>query len=94
MRKRHRIQFPKRGAEELEQDEAFFYLTEPAGKKKIRLHDYDVIYSKPDLYEQLFYERLKCQSPVKVSEILKHSLSQSEYNFSELRVLILVQAME
>ncbi|VAX29233.1 hypothetical protein MNBD_NITROSPIRAE02-1454 [hydrothermal vent metagenome] len=87
MKKRYRIQFPKRGTEKLEQDEAFFYLVEPAGKKKIRFHDYDVIYSKPDLYEQLFYERLKCQSPAKISEILKHSLSQSEYNLSELRVL-------
>ncbi len=32
---------------------------------------------------------MKCQSPSKVSEILKHSLSQSEYNLSELRVLAL-----
>jgi hypothetical protein len=88
MTKRHRIQFPKRDAEELEQDEVFFYLINPDGKKKkIRLHDYDVIYNKPGLYEQLFYERLRCQSPTKVSEILKHSLSQSECNLSELRVL-------
>ena len=51
MKKRHRIQFPKRDAENIEQDEAFFYLLDPAGKKKkIRFHDYDVIYSKPDLY--------------------------------------------
>ncbi|VAX30980.1 hypothetical protein MNBD_NITROSPIRAE03-1941 [hydrothermal vent metagenome] len=87
MKKRYRIQFPKRETEELEQDEVFFYLIEPEGKRKIRFHDYDVIYSMPDLYEQLFYERLKCQSPARISEILKHSLGQSESNLSELRVL-------
>ncbi|GMT47437.1 MAG: hypothetical protein IEMM0007_1003 [bacterium] len=87
MKKRYRIQFPKRETEELEQDEVFFYLIEPEGKRKIRFHDYDVIYRNPDLYEQLFYERLKCQSPAKISEILKHSLGQSEDNLSELRVL-------
>ncbi len=87
MKKRYRIQFPKRATEGLEQNEVFFYLIESSGKKKIRFHDYDVIYSKPDLYEQLFYERLKCKSPTKIAEILKHSLSQSEYNLSELRIL-------
>ena len=87
MKKRYRIQFPKGDTEELEQDKEFFYLFEPAGKRKVFFHDYDVIYSKPGLYEQLFYERLKYQSPTKVSDILKHSLSQFESNFSELRVL-------
>ncbi|UCH46062.1 MAG: hypothetical protein JSV11_04960 [Nitrospiraceae bacterium] len=87
MKKRYRIQFPKRDTEEFDQDETFFYLIESAGKKKVHFHDYDVIYSKPELYEQLFYERLKYQAPSKVSEILKHSLGQSEYNLSELRVL-------
>jgi hypothetical protein len=87
MKRRHRIQFPKRDTESLDQDEVFFYLIEPEGRKKVRFHDYDVIYSKPELYEQLFYERLKCQSPTKVSDILKHSLGQSEYSLSELRVL-------
>lgn len=87
MKKRHRIQFPRRDTGELEQDEVFFYLIESSGKKKIRFHDYDVLYSKPGLYEQLFYERLKCQSPSKISDILKYSLSQSEFNLSELRVL-------
>lgn len=87
MKKRHSIQFPRRETGELGQDEAFFYLIEPEGKKKIRLHDYDAIYNEQGLYEQLFYDRLKCQSPTKVTEILKHSLSQSECNLSELRVL-------
>lgn len=87
MNNRHKIQFPRRSTEEINQDEIFFYLNEPEGKKKIRFHDYDVIYRHKDLYEQLFYDRLKCQSPTKVSEILMHSLNQSQFNLSELRVL-------
>ncbi len=43
-----------------------------------RLEYENRIYSEIKTVEQLFYERLKCQSPAKVSEILQHSLSQSE----------------
>ena len=39
------------------------------------------------LYEQLFYDRLKCTSPKKVGEILKATLDSSKQNLSELRVL-------
>jgi predicted TPR repeat methyltransferase len=39
------------------------------------------------LYEQIFYDRLKCTSPTKVANILESSLKQSEDNLSELRVL-------
>jgi len=56
-------------------------------RKKIRFHDYDKIYNIPGLYEQIFYDRLKCNSPTKIVEILKSSVKQSEENISELRVL-------
>ena len=56
-------------------------------KRKIRFHDYDEIYKVPGLYEQLFYDRLKCQSPAKVAEILKSSVAQTNEYFTELRVL-------
>lgn len=88
MNKRYRIQFPPSEVESLAQDETYFYLLESAGKRKLRLHDYNEIYKIPGLYEQLFYDRLKCQSPSKVASILKSSVAQSEHwNFSELRVL-------
>ncbi|MEE9230159.1 MAG: methyltransferase domain-containing protein [Acidobacteriota bacterium] len=87
MAKRHRIQFPRAGATDLAQDETFFYLHGPDGKKKIRFHDYDQIYQNPGLYEQLFYDRLKCQSPSKVAGILSKTVAQSQENFTELRVL-------
>ncbi len=85
--KRHRIQFPSIDANDLGQDEAYFYLLDGSDKRKIRLHDYSEIYKFPGLYEQLFYDRLKCQSPTKVAQILGAAVAESRENFSELRVL-------
>lgn len=88
MIKRHRIQFPAIDVRELSQDEVYFYLLDEAGQKeKIRLHEYDRLYRMPGLYEQVVYERLKCQSPSIVTEVLKYTLSQSGQRLSELRVL-------
>jgi SAM-dependent methyltransferase len=87
MQKRYLIQFPRKDTHAFNQDESFFYLIEPGGRRKIRFHDYDEIYKLPGLYEQIFYERLKCQSPNEVTEILKSTVAQSQYNFTELRIL-------
>lgn len=84
----HKIQFPRENANELGQDEVFFYLLDNGGTQRIRLHDYDALYKIPGLYEQVVYERLKCQSPAKVRDVLKYAVSQShEQRFTELRVL-------
>jgi len=87
MQKRHRIQFPKAESSKLNQDEAYFYLQGSSGRRKIRFHDYHEIYQVPGLYEQVFYDRLKCTSPSKVTSILESALKQSQDNFAELRVL-------
>ncbi|MGW8248245.1 MAG: class I SAM-dependent DNA methyltransferase [Acidiferrobacterales bacterium] len=84
---RHRIQFPKPESSSLNQDEAWFYLQDSDDQRKIRFHDYDEIYKKPGLYEQIFYDRLKCTSPAKVASILQSAVKQSEANLTELRVL-------
>lgn len=84
---RHKISLPRSAEETLSQDKAFFYLIEDGVKRKIRFHDYNEIYKKPGLYEQLFYDRLKCSSPQKISEILKYCVNQSGDNFTELRIL-------
>ena len=86
-KERYRIQFPRNETHTTGQDEVYFFLIENGKKKTLRFHDYDKIYSCPGLYEQLFYDRLKCTSPKKVVEILKHAVRASEQNFSELRVL-------
>ncbi len=87
MLKRHRIQLPKPDSSNLSQDESFFFLEESGGQRKIRFHDYDEIYKIPGLYEQIFYDRLKCTSPAKVTSILETTVNQSPDNFTELRVL-------
>lgn len=87
MLKRHRIQFPKTEVSSLQQDEAYFYLQNAEDKKRIRFHDYNEIYRIPGLYEQIFYDRLKCSSPGKVASILQSAVRQSQDSFSELRVL-------
>lgn len=87
MTKRHRIQFPPADVRELCQDEVYFYLLEAESRKKFRLHDYDRIFQIPGLYEQVVYERLKCQSPKVVMDVLRDSVSQSHQRLNELRVL-------
>jgi len=83
-----KIRFPKIDTQNLNQDEEYIYLIESDDKeRKILFHEYAEIYKIIGLYEHLFYERLKCNSPSKVSEILKSAVSQSQVNFSELRVL-------
>lgn len=87
MLKRHRIQFPKSESSGLHQDQAYFYLQESSKQRKIRFHDYDELYQIQGLYEQVFYDRLKCTSPVKVATILESAVKQSQDSFTELRVL-------
>lgn len=87
MKKRHRIQFPKAELTSSNQDEVYFYLQGSGGDRKIRFHDYDEIYQIEGLYEQLFYDRLKCVSPAKVASLLETAVKQYQNNFSELRIL-------
>ena len=87
MTKRHRIQFPPADVRELCQDEVYFYLIEGDSKEKIRLHDYDRIFEVPGLYEQVVCERLKCQSPATVVDVLRYSVAQCQQDLNELRVL-------
>ena len=87
MHRKHRIQFPKAESSHLDQNETYFYLQHDGGQRKIRFHDYNEIYQVPGLYEQIFYDRLKCTSPEKVTSILEAAVRQSQDNLSELRIL-------
>ena len=87
MTKRYRIQFPPVDVRELGQDEVYFHLLDGESRQKIRLHDYDRIFDLPGLYEQVVYDRLKCQSPVTVVNVLRYAVSQSQQQLNELRVL-------
>ncbi|MEY3219058.1 MAG: hypothetical protein RIT27_415 [Pseudomonadota bacterium] len=81
------IKFPASDTEQLEQDEAYFHLKERQQEIKLRFHDYGEIYKRPNLYEQLFYDRLKCSSPQKAKEILSQVLRNNRVEMTELRVL-------
>lgn len=85
---RHNIRFPPIDTNDLSQNEAYFTLTDAAGVEiRIRFHDYGAIYARRGLYEQLFYDRLKCQSPEKVVAILRHAMAGESRLIHELRVL-------
>jgi len=87
MKKKYRIRFPATEPHELAQDEAFYYLEEHGKELQFRFHEYDELYQRPGLYEQLFYDRLKCISPSKVVETLYLTVGASFLpRFSELRV--------
>jgi predicted TPR repeat methyltransferase len=83
----HRIQFPPADTKELDQDKVFFYVIEDGERQRLRFHDYGEIYKRQGLYEQIFYDRLRCNSPKKVAEILKRTLEERDQSITELRVL-------
>lgn len=87
MSQRYRIQFPPADSEKLGQDEVFFTLIEDGETKRLRFHDYDEIYKRPGLYERLFYDRLRCNSPDKVADLLQRALNTVREPITELRVL-------
>ncbi|GGD17212.1 class I SAM-dependent DNA methyltransferase [Aquisalinus flavus] len=87
MLKRHRIQFPPENSTRLAQSEVIFHLVENDKRHQLRFHDYDELYKRPGLYEQVFYERLQCNSPVKVAEILEDTLTANAEDMFGLRVL-------
>jgi hypothetical protein len=86
-RQPYNIRFPASIAHQLGQDEAYFYLKEDDQEYKFRLHDYAELYKRPGLYEQLFYDRLKCSSPQKAKNILAQVLANNRLEMTELRLL-------
>lgn len=84
---RYRIEFPPPAGDDPDQHEAFFFLADADGRTRIRFHDYAEIYERRGLYEQLFYDRLKCKSPTKVADVLQKAVLKDHEHPSELRVL-------
>lgn len=75
-------------ADELDQDQEWCELVHADGTvERLRFHDYDRIFDVPGLYEKLFYDELKCNSPVVVREILQSQLSVAGASASDLRIL-------
>lgn len=83
----YNIKFPAGESHQLGEDEVFFHLTENGQDIKFRFHEYSEIYKRPGLYEQLFYHRLRCNSPQKVADILNKVLRNNRVEMTELRAL-------
>jgi SAM-dependent methyltransferase len=83
---RWRIKLPP-PQEQHDQDAEYCYLWQDDEWQKLRFHDYDKIFARPGLYEQLFYELLKCQSPEVVCELLDQAVRGDGRSGDELRVL-------
>ena len=81
------LRFPREDSSALGQNEAFFYLIEDGETKRIKFHDYDAIYDRPGLYEQLFYERLRCTSPEVVASRLAAAIDHAGQSIEVQRVL-------
>jgi predicted TPR repeat methyltransferase len=88
MKRQYEIKFPpSEVAAMLGQSEAYFDLDDGTGGSRVRFHDYEVIFTHPGLYEQLFHRHLRCASPRTVVGLLEHVLSGLGETFDALRVL-------
>ncbi len=73
--------------EAIEQGKEFLIIDQEGRKEKIEFHDYDRIYEIPGLYEHLFYERYKCNSPEVVCGLLKKYIEQERQGNEQLVAL-------
>jgi predicted TPR repeat methyltransferase len=73
---RYEIEFPEAKAQ-ADQDSECCEVRIDGDVRRIRFHDYHEIYSVPGLYEQLFYDELKCQSPTVLSELLTDTMGET-----------------
>jgi len=66
------IELPK-SSQQLDQDEEWVIVKRGNRQEKIRLHDYGNIYKIPGLYERIFCQRLKCNSPKVMCDLLEEA---------------------
>ena len=73
--------------ETISQDEEWFEVLSEGDWRRLRIHDYDQVYSIPGLYESVVYRLLKCVSPVTVAGLLKAAVLRAGESPEGLRVL-------
>ncbi len=71
----------------LDQDEEYFTLAADGKTQRLRVHDYAEIYDIPGLYEEVVYDRLKCDSPRQVCTLLEREMKTAADLTGSLRVL-------
>lgn len=82
-----KVRFPVCRPGEYTQDQEFCVVENEESEERIRFHDYYRLYSKPGLYEYIFYEKLKCKSPEKVCSLLEEQVERTDLELSDLVVL-------
>ncbi len=79
--------FPYLGGKSLPQDGEWCIYKTGEEERRIRFHDYHEIYDIPGLYEYLFMDRLQCQTPQKIRELLMKELRNRNVQMRQLKVL-------
>jgi len=72
---------------DLDQDEEYLTISSDCDTRRLRLHDYAKIYEVPGLYEEVVYDRLKCDSPRQVCSLLEKEMAAAADWNESLRVL-------
>ncbi|MEZ5076653.1 MAG: class I SAM-dependent methyltransferase [Solirubrobacterales bacterium] len=80
------VRLPEAAAD-LEQGEEWYEVVVDGEARRIGFHDYATTYAMPGIYEHLFYEELKCDSPRTVCALLGEHLEQDDRRPEDLRVL-------
>jgi SAM-dependent methyltransferase len=79
------IRFPK--FTDLDQDEEWCEVEWDGAWHRIRFHDYNDVYTIPNLYETIFYRTLRCNSPKRVTDLLAETLAEYGVAPEDLNVL-------
>ncbi len=80
------VKYPGR-ASMLEQNEEWFHLVTENGQERIRIHEYEKVYDVPGLYEEVVYNKLQCDSPQVITDLLKETMQLHNGDDANLRVL-------
>lgn len=78
---------PSQAGGGLDQDEEWCEIVRDGERQRIRLHDYAAIFKVPGLYEQLFSEKLDCDSPEIVCQLLSAELIAGNIDPATLKAL-------
>jgi Methyltransferase domain len=81
------LHFPDESDDSLDQDQEWVEIEKNGERRRLRLHDYAEIYKIPGLYEQLFSDRLDCDSPRTVCDLLSVELHEAGADPADLTVL-------
>jgi len=68
------------------QDAEWCVIRDEGQWRQIRFHDYDELYLIPGLYERLFYDILKCNSPTTIRKLLEKQVAKAGQEPASLRV--------